>query len=60
MRTRNRTDKDAYVLEVNANCGLTFGKGTSSLGEVLHLCNESEKEFCRGLIQFAANRNNIM
>ncbi|KAJ3320884.1 hypothetical protein HDV06_004780 [Boothiomyces sp. JEL0866] len=58
MRTRNRVDKDAYVLEVNANCGLTFGKGTSSLGEVLHLCKESEKEFCKNLIQFAVNRNN--
>ncbi|KAJ3275483.1 hypothetical protein HDV01_000310 [Terramyces sp. JEL0728] len=56
MRSRNRNDKDAYVLEVNANCGLSFGKGTSSLGEILVLCNESEQEFCRALIQFAANR----
>lgn len=34
IRTKSLNEPDALVLEVNANCGLSFGKGSSSLGEV--------------------------
>ncbi|KAJ3416457.1 hypothetical protein HDV05_001615 [Chytridiales sp. JEL 0842] len=41
------------VLEVNAQCGLSFGKGTSSLGEILELAGVTGGEFMRGLVEEA-------
>jgi hypothetical protein len=37
IRTRTPESRDAFVLEVNANCGLAFGRLASSLGEILIL-----------------------
>jgi hypothetical protein len=36
IRTDSLDSLDAYVLEVNANCGLTFDPDGSSLGQVIN------------------------
>ncbi|KAI8831249.1 hypothetical protein BC829DRAFT_409807 [Chytridium lagenaria] len=56
IRTPNLDDCDPYVLEVNANCGLSFGKGSSSLGEVLELSNVSPGSFVVDLLDHARAR----
>ncbi|KAI8896115.1 hypothetical protein BC833DRAFT_598907 [Globomyces pollinis-pini] len=56
IRTKNASELNAYVLEVNANCGLSFGKNSSSLGEILNLSNVKPSDFCNELIHFALNR----
>ena len=48
--------REAYVLEVNANCGLSFGENESSLGEILKLDKIDAKDFCQDLIGFALER----
>ncbi|KAH6571182.1 hypothetical protein BASA50_005378 [Batrachochytrium salamandrivorans] len=57
IRTKSFDKPDALVLEVNANCGLAFGDGASSLGEILKLCKMSPKEFCRDLVQYSVSRS---
>lgn len=57
IRTKSLNKVDAFVLEVNANCGLSFGEGSSSLGEILHLSGVSPSSFCKELILLAINRN---
>ena len=57
IRTRNMDELDPYVLEVNANCGLSFGENSSSLGEILRLAKEDPSAFCRELVDFAISRH---
>lgn len=59
IRTRNPTDLDIYVLECNANCGLSFGKNSSSLGEILCLANVKPADFLKELIEFAQARKSL-
>ncbi len=47
---------DAFVLEVNANCGLSFGLNSSSLGEILELSGTDPEAFCADLVYFALAR----
>ncbi|KNE62760.1 hypothetical protein AMAG_07945 [Allomyces macrogynus ATCC 38327] len=49
MRTTNLVDCDVYVLEVNANCGLTFDE-SSSLGEIMRLSNTAPVTLMRELV----------
>ncbi|RKP02216.1 hypothetical protein CXG81DRAFT_7861, partial [Caulochytrium protostelioides] len=56
QRTESLTS-EPVVLEVNANCGLSFGPGcTSSVAEIIHLSGADESVFIRGLLKFAAGR----
>lgn len=52
------SDEDAWVLEVNANCGISFNVNefTSTHGEILRLSNSSILEFTRELLSYARNR----
>ena len=56
IRTRNPTSKESYILEVNANCGLAFGRQASSLGEILIIAKVEPSEFCKELIFYGINR----
>lgn len=56
IRTRNMDELDPYVLEVNANCGLSFGENSSSLGEILRLAKEDPAVFCGELVAFGFSR----
>ena len=56
MRTRTMDDYRVVVLEVNANCGLTFDKDASSLGQILHLSRVDPSEFVQELINYARCR----
>jgi D-alanine-D-alanine ligase-like ATP-grasp enzyme len=56
IRTRTPSSKDGFVLEVNANCGLAFGRMASSLGEILILSKVEPDEFCREIINYAVQR----
>lgn len=58
IRTRKQDTKDGFVLEVNANCGLAFGRMASSLGEILILSNVEPNEFCREIVSYAFKRYN--
>lgn len=56
IRTKTVESKDGFVLEVNANCGLAFGRLASSLGEILILSNVEPSEFCQEIVKYATNR----
>lgn len=56
IRTRSPSSKDGYVLEVNANCGLAFGRMASSLGEILILSKVEPDEFCKEIIDYGSKR----
>ncbi|KAI8925805.1 hypothetical protein BC831DRAFT_498171 [Entophlyctis helioformis] len=56
IRTRSLDKPDAMVLEVNANCGLSFGPSSSSLAEILILSKVVPADFCRRLVTFALER----
>ncbi|KAJ3091096.1 hypothetical protein HDU96_003138, partial [Phlyctochytrium bullatum] len=56
IRTESMDKCDAYVLEVNANCGLSFGAGSSSLGEVLALSGVLPEDFLAFLLNHARSR----
>ncbi|KAL7748880.1 hypothetical protein RI367_005793 [Sorochytrium milnesiophthora] len=56
LRTTNNTDCEAFVLEVNANCGLSFAGGASSLGEVMRLSDVPPSQFVQSLADFAVTR----
>jgi hypothetical protein len=56
IRFRKRDECDPFVLEVNSNCGLSFGEMSSSLGEVLNLSKVPPEQFCRDLIAYALKR----
>ena len=56
IRSRALNEVDVCVLEVNANCGLSFGKESSSLGEILLISNVSSEDFCKELITYALLR----
>ncbi|KAI3651624.1 hypothetical protein MP228_002927 [Amoeboaphelidium protococcarum] len=51
-------DQDAYVLEVNANCGVSFNVNefTSTVGEILRMSKESVPQFANDLISLALQR----
>ena len=57
IRTKNYQTCEPYVLEVNANCGLSFGSNSSSLGEVLYHNQVKPTDFCRLLVDFAHRRS---
>jgi hypothetical protein len=59
IRFRKRDECDPVVLEVNSNCGLSFGEMSSSLGEILTLSKVQPDTFCRDLIHFAIVRNKV-
>ncbi|KAJ3218912.1 hypothetical protein HDU67_003551 [Dinochytrium kinnereticum] len=59
IRTPTLNECDPYVLEVNANCGLSFGKGSSSLGEVLELSGVSPASFVTELLDHARSRFSV-
>eukprot|EP00842_Homolaphlyctis_polyrhiza_P004044 jgi/Hompol1/4640/HPOL_001820-RA len=50
IRTRSMDKPDALVLEVNANCGMSFKPGSSSLAEILQLSSTSPELFCQQLL----------
>jgi D-alanine-D-alanine ligase-like ATP-grasp enzyme len=56
IRTRSPSSRDGYVLEVNANCGLAFGRMASSLGEILILSKVEPDEFCKEIIDYGSKR----
>ncbi|KAI8907205.1 hypothetical protein EDD86DRAFT_192331 [Gorgonomyces haynaldii] len=56
IRTKTDTECEPMVLEVNANCGLSFGKGSSSLGDILELNQVSPAAFCADLVHYALHR----
>ncbi|EGF78901.1 hypothetical protein BATDEDRAFT_33473 [Batrachochytrium dendrobatidis JAM81] len=56
IRTQSFDKPDALVLEVNANCGLAFGDGASSLGEILKLSKISPRDFCMDLVRYSFAR----
>jgi hypothetical protein len=57
LRTSDPTDpRTTMVLEVNAQCGLSFGKNSSSLGEILELSKESAGQFLSELMNHAVSR----
>ncbi|ORZ30402.1 hypothetical protein BCR44DRAFT_131391 [Catenaria anguillulae PL171] len=55
FRTASADRCEPYVLEVNANCGLTFDE-TSSLGEILRLSNVAPLTFLQEIIDGAVSR----
>ena len=57
IRTRTPESRDAFVLEVNANCGLAFGRLASSLGEILILSKVEPSEFLGEIIGYALDRH---
>jgi hypothetical protein len=57
IRTRTPESRDAFVLEVNANCGLAFGRLASSLGEILILSKVEPSEFLGEIIGYALERH---
>ncbi|KAJ3302525.1 hypothetical protein HDV03_004892 [Kappamyces sp. JEL0829] len=56
IRTRTPASKDAFVLELNANCGLAFGRMASSLGEILILSQVSPDEFLKEIVEYGLGR----
>ncbi|KAJ3326337.1 hypothetical protein HDV06_000213 [Boothiomyces sp. JEL0866] len=60
IRTKTRDECDPVVLEVNANCGLSFIPHSSSLADILYNSQTDPKEFCKDLINFALRRQAIL
>ncbi|KAK3846172.1 MAG: hypothetical protein J3R72DRAFT_434301 [Linnemannia gamsii] len=58
IRTVEMDICEPVVLEVNANCGLSFEKDSSSLANILLMSNVSPPGFVRDLIDNAIHRNN--
>jgi D-alanine-D-alanine ligase-like ATP-grasp enzyme len=58
MRTDGMESKDVYVLEVNANCGVSFNvdEFTSTVSEILRISKESVPNFTNQLIAYALGR----
>ncbi|KAI9221215.1 hypothetical protein BC828DRAFT_381627 [Blastocladiella britannica] len=59
MRTMSTEKCDVFVLEVNANCGLTFDE-TSSLGEILRLSKVDPMRFLSDIIVQSLERASVM
>ncbi|KAG9071050.1 hypothetical protein KI688_008593 [Linnemannia hyalina] len=57
IRTVEMDTCEPVVLEVNANCGLSFEKDSSSLANILLMTNVSPPGFVRDLIDNAIHRN---
>jgi glutathione synthase/RimK-type ligase-like ATP-grasp enzyme len=57
MRT-DESDNQTMVLEVNANCGVSFNpqEFTSTTGEILRMSGVSVRQFAWDLIEFALER----
>ncbi|KAJ3313123.1 hypothetical protein HDV04_002440 [Boothiomyces sp. JEL0838] len=60
IRTKSRDHCEPVVLEVNANCGLSFIPHSSSLADILFNSQTDPKEFCKDLINFAIRRQAIL
>ncbi|KAF9133694.1 hypothetical protein BGW39_009174 [Mortierella sp. 14UC] len=58
IRTVEMDSCEPVVLEVNANCGLSFEKDSSSLANILLMSNVAPPGFVRDLIDNAIHRNN--
>ncbi|KAF8937100.1 hypothetical protein BGZ47_009188 [Haplosporangium gracile] len=58
IRTVEMDKCEPVVLEVNANCGLSFEKDSSSMANILLMTNVSPPGFVRDLIDNAIYRNN--
>ncbi|KAF9899518.1 hypothetical protein EC991_008777 [Linnemannia zychae] len=58
IRTVEMDSCEPVVLEVNANCGLSFEKDSSSLANILLMSNVAPPEFVRDLIDNAIHRSN--
>ena len=58
MRTESMEDAAPWVLEVNANCGVSFNvdEFTSTHGEILRLSKSSVEQFTHHLLQYALKR----
>jgi D-alanine-D-alanine ligase-like ATP-grasp enzyme len=58
MRTDSHDSMNVFVLEVNANCGVSFDPNefTSTVGEILRMSQEPVEKFANELIQFALER----
>ena len=56
IRSSKRGGDDFYVLEVNANCGLSFIKGSSTTAEILRLAGIDGKVFLTSVLQYAIER----
>ena len=57
IRSTSRDSLDFVVLEVNANCGLSFIPGFSSTGEIFKIGQVSPVEFIKELVSYACNRS---
>ncbi|KAF8936244.1 hypothetical protein EDD21DRAFT_403546 [Dissophora ornata] len=57
IRTVEMDKCEPVVLEVNANCGLSFEKDSSSLANILLMSNVSPPGFVRDLVEHALHRN---
>ncbi|KAJ3274960.1 hypothetical protein HDV01_001824 [Terramyces sp. JEL0728] len=60
IRTKNRDECEPVVLEVNANCGLSFIPHSSSMADILYNSQTDPKAFCKELISFALHRQEIL
>ncbi|KAK5816102.1 hypothetical protein F5H01DRAFT_293555 [Linnemannia elongata] len=58
IRTVEMDTCEPVVLEVNANCGLSFEKDSSSMANILLMTKVSPPGFVRDLIDSAIHRNN--
>jgi D-alanine-D-alanine ligase-like ATP-grasp enzyme len=56
IRTDSMESPNAYVLEVNANCGLSVNPDGSSSAEILRLCGHSPENFIGSLVEYAMKR----
>jgi len=56
IRTVEMENCDPFVLEVNANCGLSFEKDSSSLANILLMSKVSPPGFVKDLIEHALHR----
>jgi hypothetical protein len=56
IRTPSMQSDDGVVLEVNANCGLTFQETTSSAAEIFRLAKIAPAAFSQSMITYALRR----
>jgi len=55
---RDKTTGTLYILEVNAQCGLSDDENYSSIGAILRYAGEPYSEMCRKVIRESLGRRN--